>query len=829
MGLGQFKPASMALLVLASVLIVPFAAASSGAVGVVLGSSTVSDHLLIEDAQANLSIELEEVANGPANVTVSYGLATLEGAEMSRNTTTVVFLPSTTSATVNLSIQNVPFGYSTMFVELSGDVASNSSTHVNAFTRTVHRLRPLSVGLGSTNSVVGSGLGADGNLTGNQTINEGDGLRLEVPIVNGGDVNWTGGLQITTDQFGIIQHHNATNVSVVSMTSTVVVGDFLDSVLEGELVWTAELVGAIGSDESNRFRNGTLEVLPPPLPSLSGLFAPFNESDLVAGQPFNLSLTVFNNGTAAFNGQIHCSDGTTELHQSPLSLAPGGNTTVAFEVSARPMTVVCTEAGQRISTSSSWPINRTINISSALFVIAGAPSPSLEGGPWHQGDVLSANLLIRNTGSLDGRLRLEVMDGSVTSAGDWVILPSGSAGEVRVNHAFSTVGDRMLEWRLISDNGGFTGTSNGSLPVSVLSPQSVSLSLDPINGSSERVVITATTLLDEGPAREVRIRAGLDQGSGPVYVYDQIRLLEPGQQTHEFDLGFPDGERVVVRVSPVGWSIGPGPLSVSTSLPEAITTYRMTMDPVLSPIRPVAGDEVTLTLLLEQSGSFQDSTSTLRLLDAYGQELSNISVDGWSTSGSMTESLVVEWPSGNNVLIRAHWDVNGQVITAQESYMSSPPTGDEGASIPWASLLWGSVLGGVLIAVLRVVVRTPSRASPSTPRSSTSPREPTTSVPTSTDEKRNVTCPACDRGLRVPTTYSGSVGCPDCSHKFSIEPEATGSPSTPALGMEETKITVYCPACVQSLRVPSSYTGSVRCPACTKVFKSTDSVNGQEP
>ena len=33
------------------------------------------------------------------------------------------------------------------------------------------------------------------------------------------------------------------------------------------------------------------------------------------------------------------------------------------------------------------------------------------------------------------------------------------------------------------------------------------------------------------------------------------------------------------------------------------------------------------------------------------------------------------------------------------------------------------------------------------------------------------------------------------------------------------KVEISCPDCSQSLRIPSSYEGSVRCPACTKIFK----------
>ena len=41
------------------------------------------------------------------------------------------------------------------------------------------------------------------------------------------------------------------------------------------------------------------------------------------------------------------------------------------------------------------------------------------------------------------------------------------------------------------------------------------------------------------------------------------------------------------------------------------------------------------------------------------------------------------------------------------------------------------------------------------------------------------------------------------------------------------KIEIHCPQCAQSLRIPSEYTGSVRCPACEEVFFAEPRVEDQ--
>jgi transposase-like protein len=78
------------------------------------------------------------------------------------------------------------------------------------------------------------------------------------------------------------------------------------------------------------------------------------------------------------------------------------------------------------------------------------------------------------------------------------------------------------------------------------------------------------------------------------------------------------------------------------------------------------------------------------------------------------------------------------------------------------------------------------------------------------------------------------VRCPDCNHNFDVEDDEDISDEeleevTEQVTEEETeeikeindgKIEVGCPECSQTLRIPESYSGSVRCPACKNIFKS---------
>ena len=793
-------------MLLASVLTLPPVSATAGAAGVVVAESTNNSTLTINTSTVAWSVTVEEVASGTANFSLRYGLQSVEGQVLNETSLPNQTLNSDGSLVYNLTLGDVPFGFTTLFVTLEGEVGANTSTHVNGFTRPLHRLRPLAVGLGAPTI---TGLNADGTETGNSSVNDGDGMRFLVPIINDGDVDWNGSLQLSTHQSNITLVHNLSNIVVPAMSSLVQSVDRTAPVAEGNLSWTLELLGDIGEDESSRLRQGIINVQPPPLPMLNGAFDDVNTSTLVAGDPVSMTLTVWNNGTAAFNGRVMCGDGNQTLHNQTLSLAPRQHAELNVSVLAKPMVLTCTHDGSRVEAGHAWPVVRLFDVESADFTIAGTASLSLEGGPWHQGDAMGAHLLVRNIGDRLGRLRLVLTDGSVETAGDWVTLDAGAAGEVRVHHVLATSGTRVMEWRLDSDNGGFTGVVSGSFDLAVAAPQSIGISILGLETVNGRTLLTVSTQMEDGPDRVALLQVGVDAGDGPTYLHEQERSFEPGYLVHEFDLGQAVGDRAVVRLSPIGWSIGPGPLSVSASLPDESTTYRLTLNPVVSPIRPVVGDQVTVELQFEQSGAVQDSTGTVRLLDAYGALLAEQPVDAWSGS-AITQRITLAWPSGTNVLIQAVWDVDGQRIDAQATYLSSAPPEEPSSGLPWASVLWGVVLGAVVVAAGRVLMGRPEQTA-------RAPR-PLSQQDSEEAIKVEVACPSCERRLRLPSTYEGSVGCPDCAHRFDAA-DAIATASKPAPETSTQKVTVACPDCSQQLRVPSDHEGSVRCPACTKVFK----------
>ena len=85
---------------------------------------------------------------------------------------------------------------------------------------------------------------------------------------------------------------------------------------------------------------------------------------------------------------------------------------------------------------------------------------------------------------------------------------------------------------------------------------------------------------------------------------------------------------------------------------------------------------------------------------------------------------------------------------------------------------------------------------------------------TTKNEKVEVACPSCDRKLRVPSDYSGAVRCPECETKFEVEGEEEDEEENTATQQETEQETNEN----QELH-SSSDNDILSCPKCTRKLK----------
>lgn len=831
---GLERQRSLLLILLLMLPILSIAQAQGGAVLIDETSFSVTDGATFEAEFVSATLELNEVLGSSANVSLTLLVQTLDGEVLSNQTQTIAEVLPGEVRNVSVTFTGLPYGHSVVMAMLTGEVGSNSSNLVDAVSATVQRLRPLSITLGGSGSVVPEGVNANGQPTGNLTLQEGDHLALEFPVINDGDVNWTGGATVEVLSGALHESVLFDNLSVDGSSSQVVRAEPSLMLEEGQLHWWVNLTGDLGAEPGTHGLNGSWTVGPPPLPVLNGQLTS-DAADVQAGDQLTFSLTVWNNGSVPFTGVLSCMNEAEVLFDSGSSVLDSGTSSNwSFSTSAKPMTVSCTSSEDRIDATSALPDGLNVNMPSAVFESAGSSAPSLSGGPWHKGDEVSANLLLRNTGAEGGRVRLVLNAGSSLSQGDWVVLEDGSAGEVAVSLQLVDDGQQTVSWSLESDNGLIASPSNGNISVVVRPQQSVAIGLANIDSSAEQGTEFSVTLaLDEGVDRTVLLQVGYESGGATVFLQETSLLLQQGVHTFDFAFGDVEAERLVAQLSPVDWLIGPGPLVATASLPDEVTQFWMEFPSTTNPIRPVVGDEVSLELTLRQSGPYLGATGDVWIIDAYGTQLAKVQSPSWDDKDETTITVAVVWPKGSTVGLQAMWQVNGEVVSAETTYVSGEVVVETNNEWPLAAIGWGLALGGAIVLVLRLQSRTPSSPKGT---GTTNASKPSSSSTASPEEKREVSCPECDRRLRVPVSYAGSVGCPDCSHKFSVE-AGVETPPQPLPTTKESdevevvseepeplpaKIEIGCPECTQTLRIPRSYEGSVRCPACTHVFKAKD-------
>jgi len=330
--------------------------------------------------------------------------------------------------------------------------------------------------------------------------------------------------------------------------------------------------------------------------------------------------------------------------------------------------------------------------------------------------------------------------------------------------------------------------------------------------------------LGEGVDRLVRIRIGYFD-SGDVYLLDYDVTLTPGVTSGSLVLGFVDADRVSVRADAIDWMEAFGPSSNSKSVPSERPIYRISMSELASPSRPTAGQDATVQVTLSNTGDVSGVAGEILLLGEDRTLYATLSTDALDAGESTTMSFTLDWPEGTRVKLEAVWAVGGEQLTTLGSFTSAEAAVVEDAfEFPWVGLLGGIALAGAVVAAVRI--RQNQALKPSSKSKSKSKIKPKKTAETvASDVKIQIGCPECARQLRVPASYTGSVRCPDCSNRFEVEGTSAEEEEEPEEVEEEEveivdeKVEVSCPECAQSLRVPSDYAGSVRCPACEHVFK----------
>ena len=163
---------------------------------------------------------------------------------------------------------------------------------------------------------------------------------------------------------------------------------------------------------------------------------------------------------------------------------------------SKPGRLVCSSDGVR--TSETLDANDTVSMSSAIFIGAGHSSPSLLGGPWHAGDEITLSMLLRNEGDAIGSAEMQVEINGDIENGSISTLEGGKAGEVNHKFSFSTSGEHIVNWSVVSQDGAVDSNLSGSILIPVLSSQTLTIAIEETEILDTGVEISWSVDLSEG-------------------------------------------------------------------------------------------------------------------------------------------------------------------------------------------------------------------------------------------------------------------------------------------------------------------------------------------
>jgi len=705
-----------------------------------------------------------------------------------------------------------PLGISNLTVTLSGDVGAPNSEQWITYYSTIQRLRPLDISLAPPVFV---GVNSTGFETSNLTINDGDHARVDIPVINNGDVEWNGSLNFSLDSV-----HLLPQVVDLPADSTIVYSFDTGSLSEGIHNISATLVGIADSDTTDNSLISQFEVGPPPLPELTLSIIRINEP--LPGSNISWSLSANNSGDADFTGMIVCNFDGEQIFSENASILISESFNATVSMVSKPGSLICSTAGARTSTT----IVATDNISmvSAIFIGAGHSTPSLLGGPWHAGDDITISMLLRNEGDAIGSASMQIeIDGQIQN-GTTTTLEGGKAGEVQHVFDFSTEGEHIVNWSVYSQDGVVDSNLSGSISIPVLTSQTVIMNVESVDVKENGVEISWSVDLSDGRERVVVLNFGsVNDGLKSDAIVEERNLL-PGKTYGSVMIGFQNGQEVFAKILVSGWSIGFGSVvEDEATMPDTSINPQVTVNPSTQPKVPTAGNQVTVYYTLSNIGGGDIPEGQIVITDSNGNILNSL-VSPAITSASQDENAVVTWPNGDNVKIIVNWHVGGKTVNDEVMIISeSVEEESESFTIPWGGILGGLVVGMVLIFVIRI------KTSPKTEKKK---KEKKSSKEKSKEEKIEVACPSCDRRLRVPNTYSGSVRCPECEEKFTVEaevqseentqdePEPESDSSDEDLWSSSDNDILGCPKCTRKLKVPfDRRPAKARCPACETIFE----------
>ena len=750
----------------------PLASATGGGLLLDGDSLNIVGDQEIGTGDVNVSIDItahDLSSNGFLEVTF-----TAEGGAILASDNRSINLQAGESSTEFFNISSVPIGTHTFQIEITEGVGTPFQNNYEAIQFFIQKLSPAAPSIESSVDWGVTPVNAEtGEGSGNSTLRDGDQAWVVVEVSNAGDVNWSG-----FAIFDFATDYESTPVNIPGL-STIAVNFSIFGLTEGTNNWYIDLV--LTDDASaNAVVSESLQVNigPPPLPRPILSMTPSTSSPTLS-ETINWTISIENQGESNFSGSISCNFPIgVEIVNQTLLIPTNGNQSWNTSIDVRPGVLECQiMANDRIHLDSIMTVSFAYDMSAGHLMPAGSEGLIVTGGPFHVGDSIPMAILIHNGGDLAGIGTLEVREGDSdgNNMGAWTSMESrtlevGSSLELGADYLATSYGERKIEWRVVSSDSLVSEDCVGNISFTVQPSQSLQIEIISWVWTLESGLdIEVTTSLSSGEDRLALLEIGTSGSSGDETQISIDIHLTPGQRTLSYNLGHPSASSLAwVEMTPLSWTS-------STAAEDQVNLIRpnpqisATIDSV-SPNPPISGEPATLTYTLTNTGGGDTLAGTLMLIDTKhdGEILWTESIDSVQSGVSQTGTITLQhWPSYSAVDLNLIWQTDqGDAVGANSFLSEETESGEDKYTIDWMSIVYGGLAGLLIGLVTRTVMR--ARAGEPLISSKSRSEKPKSEVAKTVEEKVEVACPSCDQKLRVPSTYSGVAKCPACAQTFPV-------------------------------------------------------------
>lgn len=270
------------------------------------------------------------------------------------------------------------------------------------------------------------------------------------------------------------------------------------------------------------------------------------------------------------------------------------------------------------------------------------------------------------------------------------------------------------------------------------------------------------------------------------------------------------------------WTTAPESiLQMTASLDDArpIATIDQT---TVQAAEPMADDLVEVTMVLSNRGESLLPAGSITIHDGLRRPLGIVPTPEMGVGSTNEVTLDITWPPEQLVTLDLLWMV-GEIEVIEEVSVTSgavEPSESTQSGVNGRSVIAGVGVGlGVLMLMMIIRVWRAAAPNPVVNRQGHDEETDPSSQPETIPPNVEVGCPECAQILRVPGTYQGRIRCPACDHRFQVDSKEQPNTAPDVVERSSSKEAQVTTTTTAEEPEASSSSDVIACPSCTARLK----------